>query len=159
MRDCWLVLTRLKPLHEAVSARFSSLRHVQDAAFHQRLKILESQARELSVSNAQLAAGVRVCTDKLAARSSIGLADAANMCVALEPLLQSFGGVAAASDMEMRLNMEPLECALPTIGEFIPYPVSATASEIASGTVGAPLADARQLQLLAAMTTLGSRLD
>ncbi len=81
------------------------------------------------------------------------------MCVALEPLLQSFGGAAAASDMEMRLNMKPLECALHTIGEFIPYPVSVSASEIASGTVGAPLADAgSQLQLLVVMTTLESRL-
>ncbi len=127
----------------AVKARFDALRRLLKAELDERKKALSSQARELTIAAAQLSASVRLCEQKLAAKNNVGLADAANMAVALEPLLKPVGELAAQPDMALRkLDVGPLVAALAAMGEFIPHPVDAAASEVISATLAPPVGDA-----------------
>jgi hypothetical protein len=126
-----------------VKTRFDALRRLLKAELDERAKALSSQARELTIAAAQLSASVRLCEQKLAAKNNVGLADAANMVAALEPLLKPVGELAANPDMVLRkLDVGPLVAALAAMGEFIPHPVDAAASEVISATLALPVGDA-----------------
>jgi hypothetical protein len=53
----------------------------------------------------------------------------------MTPMLKPFGGLAAATDMDMVLDLAPLTAALEHICEFVQFPVDAATSEITSGSM------------------------
>jgi hypothetical protein len=127
----------------AVKTRFDALRRLLKTERDERVKALSSQARKQAIAAAQLSAGVRLCEQKLADKNNIGLADAVNMSAALEPLLKPVGELVAHPDMDLRkLDVGPLVSALAALGEFIPHPVDATASEVMSAMLAPPVGDA-----------------
>ena len=101
----------------------------------ERDKALASQERECSVAAAQLRAGGGVCETVLAAGNSIALVSALHTAELMTPMLKPFGGLAAATDMDMLVDLAPLTAALENMCEFVQFPVDAATSEVSSGSM------------------------
>jgi hypothetical protein len=120
---------------KAVADYFDHMIAIVNTEVGERDKALASQERECSVAAAQLRAGGGVCETALAAGNSIALVSALHTAELMTPMLKPFGGLAAATDMDMLVDLAPLTAALERMCEFVQFPVDAATSEVSSASM------------------------